>query len=362
MSTLGSDLKPTRLVWKNVGYSLLTWTIVYLCICFGIKTTGRITYFTSGMPIILMFVMLGVSISLEGSQEGIQQYLQVDWSVLIDEPQVWPKAVAQIFFSVGITFGIMTAYGSHCKRYEPAFLNSTVIAVSNSLFSFVAGFAVFATLGHLAWLEDKDIQDLEFSGFGLVFGSWPVVLGTLPGGEHWIRLLFFLLFLLGIDSAFSFMEGFLICFADTSFLGNVDRKYLSIGLTVVAWLFSLLYATDAGLIFLDTIDYYINFVMLAVGCFECFSAGWMYNLEEQVDNLGAPIVFSYITTTFGSVILACILWFSIEDSHTALIAGFSGLCLFYTIGMAYVVYMMKKRMDELGMWTWRSMFVDLMFR
>jgi hypothetical protein len=27
----------------------------------------------------------------------------------------------------------------------------------------------------------------EYSGFGLVFGTWPVALGTLPGGIHWIR-------------------------------------------------------------------------------------------------------------------------------------------------------------------------------
>ena len=42
METLPDDLKPTRLVWENVGYSLFTWTVVFLCIAFGIKWTGRI--------------------------------------------------------------------------------------------------------------------------------------------------------------------------------------------------------------------------------------------------------------------------------------------------------------------------------
>ena len=56
----------------------------------------------------------------------------------------------------------MTAYGSHCKRDEPAFVNSCVIAFSNSMFSFVAGFAVFASLGHLAYLEgEEDISNLQ---------------------------------------------------------------------------------------------------------------------------------------------------------------------------------------------------------
>ena len=37
-------------------------------------------------------------------------------------------------------------------------------------------------------------------------GTWPVVLGQLKGGEHWVRLLFVNLFMLGIDSAFSILE------------------------------------------------------------------------------------------------------------------------------------------------------------
>ncbi len=46
--TVGDDQKPTRLVGKNVGYAFLSWTIVYLCVAFGLKWTGRITYFTMG--------------------------------------------------------------------------------------------------------------------------------------------------------------------------------------------------------------------------------------------------------------------------------------------------------------------------
>ena len=67
--------------------------------------------------------------------------------------------------------------GSHCKRSEPVFMNSIVVATSDALFSFVAGFAVFSTLGHLAYIENlESIEQLEYASFGLVFGSWPVTL------------------------------------------------------------------------------------------------------------------------------------------------------------------------------------------
>ena len=63
-----------------------------------------------GFPILMLFLMLGKFVSLEGSQEGIQAYLASDFSVIVDKPEDWPKAVSQILFSIGITFGIMTAY------------------------------------------------------------------------------------------------------------------------------------------------------------------------------------------------------------------------------------------------------------
>ena len=66
-------------------------------------------------------------------------------------------------------------------------------------------------------------------------------------------------------SAFCIIKGFLICFSDTVFFGRVSDRLLALGLVTVVWLFSLLYATDAGLSFMETVDYYINFMLLLVG-------------------------------------------------------------------------------------------------
>jgi solute carrier family 6 GABA transporter-like protein 1 len=49
MQTLGKDLRPTRVVGANAGYSALVWVCIYLCLAFGMKWTGRVAYITMGL-------------------------------------------------------------------------------------------------------------------------------------------------------------------------------------------------------------------------------------------------------------------------------------------------------------------------
>jgi SNF family Na+-dependent transporter len=287
-STLGESQKATRMMWNNVGYSALAWGCIWGCLAFGTKATGRIAYVTMGIPILVLAAFLIKSLTLTGASDGIEIYIgEWDVSVLTNRGDVWSAATTQIFFSLGITFGIMTAFGSHCKRHEPAFINCMVIATANTMFSIISGFAVFAALGHLAFLEGVEVDDLNYGGFSLVFGTWPVVLGTLPGGIHWVRLLFFDLFLLGLDSAFALLEGVLTVTSDTEFFKDTPKWKMSGGYCLISFLLSIMYCTDAGLNWLDVIDYYINFVMTLVGFFETFGAGWIYGIENQIKSVGS---------------------------------------------------------------------------
>ena len=65
------DKIPTRIVWTNVGYSAFVWVVISLVTGFGLKTTGRITYVTMGLPFLLLFVFLGRAASLEGAGDGV---------------------------------------------------------------------------------------------------------------------------------------------------------------------------------------------------------------------------------------------------------------------------------------------------
>lgn len=361
-STVPDDGAPSRLVGANVGYAALTWFLIFLAVAWGVKVTGRLAFFTMGLPIVLLFVFLIKGLTLEGSQEGIKQYIGIwDVSVLSERGEVWSVACSQIFFSIGLTFGILTAFGSHCPRDEPAVLNATVVSLANSMFSFVAGFAVFAALGHLAFLNGVEVTDLSIGGFSLVFGTWPVVFNTFPGGIHWVRLIFFNLFLLGFDSAFAFLEAFITVMHDTTFFQNFSRFWLAALISFVGFLFSLMYCTDAGLNFLDVIDYYINFVMILVGFFEAFGSAWAYDIIGQVERQTAPVVYSFMAANFGAVILGCIVWYT-APANAAVWAGFVAFFGWYFVGVAVTAFFAKKVVAASdGKWTMKSFFWEIYF-
>ena len=186
----------------------------------------------------------------------------------------------------------------------------------------------------------------------IVFYCCKVVLGTLPGGEHWVRLLFLDLFLLGIDSAFAFLEAISTVVSDTVFFQDTAKWKVTLGLCTIGFLFSLMYATDAGLNFLDVIDFYINFVMLLVGFFECFAAGWVYGIEKTIRKCGYLATFSYMTANLAGVFLACGIWFGVDPDAGAVWGGFVALFLWYFAFMAIAVFGLHQHMRNTGEIGW----------
>merc|ERR1712025_129653 len=183
----------------------------------------------------------------------------------------------------------------------------------------------------------------------------------LPGGIHWVRLIFFNLFLLGIDSAFAFLEAFITVMQDTVFFENVPRFWLALLVSTVGFCFSLIYCTDAGLNYLDTIDFYINFVMILVGFFEAFGSAWAYDIIGQVERQSFPVVSSFFTANFGAVVVGCILWYTLPVD-IAVWGGFVGFFLWYFVFVGITLHFMSAHVKASdGKWTMMSLLYEVYF-
>jgi hypothetical protein len=187
-----------------------------------------------------------------------------------------------------------------------------------------------------------------------------MILLCFTGGAHWVRLLFLDLMLLGMDSAFAFLEAFLTVLHDTVYFKDTPKQILLLGPTLVGWLFSIIYCTDAGYNFLDAVDFYINFVMIVVGFFEAFGSGWAYGMVNQMELLGTAPVVSYVCANFLSVFVACGLWFGVDIDNAAW-SGFAGLICTYLAGMVVTAYYLKARLVQDDMYNWKSIWWELGF-
>jgi NSS family neurotransmitter:Na+ symporter len=288
---LNNVLKLTDSPGQLGGFSIpvliglvVAWVSIWYCIRNSVKSVGQVIKWTVILPVVFLGILMIRALTLPGAVEGISYYLTPDWSALL-KPSVWAAAYGQIFFSLSVLFGIMIAYASYLPEDSDITNNALIISFADTGISFLAGFAVFGTLGYLARVSGIDIASLKYSGVFLAFVTYPEAISQLPGGAivaSIFGLVFFLmLFTLGIDSAFSIAEGIVVGLVDKF---GWNRKKTLLGVCIAGFLGGLIFVTKAGLYWLDIIDHWVNdFNLVAIGVIECILVGWIFGAKKLRD-------------------------------------------------------------------------------
>uniref|UniRef100_A0AAQ4Q1C9 Transporter n=1 Tax=Gasterosteus aculeatus aculeatus TaxID=481459 RepID=A0AAQ4Q1C9_GASAC len=265
--------------WDLVLCLFIAWVMCYFCIWKGVKSTGKVVYFTATFPYLMLIVLLIRGLTLPGAAIGIQFYLYPDLGRLAD-PQVWMDAGTQIFFSYAICLGSLTALGSYNKYNNNCYSGT----------SFVAGFAIFSILGFMSYEQNVPISEVAESGPGLAFIAYPRAVSMMPFSPLWAALFFIMIVFLGLDSQFVCVESLVTAIVDmypTIFRRKNRRELFLLGVVFVSFFVGLIMLMEGGMYVFQLFDYYAasGMCLLFMSIFETVCIAWVYGADRFYDNI-----------------------------------------------------------------------------
>jgi len=313
--------EPGDLGGFNFGLPLclmFSWLVVFLCLMKGVKSSGKVVYFTATFPYVILIALLVRGVTLPGAKVGLEYLFIPDWSKL-GEFQVWRNAAEQMFFSLGISWGGLMMFGSYNKFHNKINIDAAVVSSLDFLTSIIASCVVFSILGFLSTKLEVPIETVAEKGQGLAFVVYPTALAYLPGAWIWAVLFFIMLFFLGLDSEFALLETALTAIYD----GYPKLRNHKVKITALAcsicYLLGLPCTSRAGAYILDLMDTYgAGFAVLWIAFGECAGFMWIYGVRNFCKDiklmLGAEpgwfwkITWAIISPLFLLVILIASLW------------------------------------------------------
>ncbi|XP_042899384.1 sodium-dependent serotonin transporter [Parasteatoda tepidariorum] len=266
--------------------------LVYFSLWKGVKSSGKVVWFTATMPYVVLFILLCRGVTLEGSMDGIKYYLYPKWEKLL-ESEVWIDAATQIFFSLGPGFGTLLALSSYNKFHNNCYRDAIFTSTVNCLTSFLAGFVIFSVLGYMAHMLKKDIETVATDGPGLVFVVYPEAVATMKGSVFWSILFFLMLITLGLDSTFGGLEAMITGLCD-QFPTHLRRnRELFVGAVVIFIYFCALpTCTYGGYYVVNLLDSYgTSMSVLFIVFVEAAAVCWLYGAERFSDQVKEMLGF-----------------------------------------------------------------------
>jgi len=275
--------------WELALCLLFAWIIVFFALIKGISTLGKVIYVVILFPYVLLTVMVIQGATLDGAGDGVLYYIKPDFNRLKDA-QVWNSAASQIFFSLSLSSGGITAMSSY-NRFKNNFLrDSLVIPIVDCLTSFYGGFAIFSVLGYMAKQKDVPISEVATGGPGLIFVVYPEALALMPVAPLWSILFFLMMLMLGLSTMLAMAETFFSSLCDELPAFMRAKPWHDIVFRAVCcmgfYLLGLTMITEGGFYLFNLLDTYISgFPMLLIGAFECFAFGLIYGFSRYSEDV-----------------------------------------------------------------------------
>ncbi|XP_038069555.1 sodium- and chloride-dependent glycine transporter 1-like [Patiria miniata] len=274
------------IIWQLALCLGLAWLLVFGCLVKGIKSSGKVVYFTATFPYVVLVILLIRGVTLDGYWKGVEFFVTPRWSHL-GEAKVWKDAAVQIFYSLSASWGGLITLSSYNKFRNNCLRDAIVVPFLNCGTSILAGFVIFSILGNMSHELDVPVDQVVDETFGLAFIVYPEAVLHFPAAPVWSFLFFFMLLTLGLDSQFCIVETVVTAVMD-QFPEKLKGKktWVVLGYCTVSFLLGLNTVTQAGNYWVWLMDKYAaDFALLIFGLSECIALGWLYGIKRFTNDI-----------------------------------------------------------------------------
>ncbi|XP_062570937.1 sodium- and chloride-dependent glycine transporter 1-like, partial [Saccostrea cucullata] len=157
--------------WELLICLAIAWIVVFLCLCKGVKSSGKAMYVTATFPYLVLIILFIRGVTLPGAGAGIYFYLVPEWEKLLTF-KVWGDAAVQIFYSVGMAWGGLITMASFNKFNNNCYRDAMIVPLINCGTSVFAGLVIFSVLGFMSYETGVDIDKVVTQGPGLTFVAY----------------------------------------------------------------------------------------------------------------------------------------------------------------------------------------------
>jgi NSS family neurotransmitter:Na+ symporter len=307
----------TTVIPLAAGFMLITILVVYGGVEQGIERWAKVL-----MPVllVLMLVVIFRAVTLPGAGEGLNFYLNPDFSKI--NGTVILAALGQAFFSLSLGMGAMITYGSYLPKRENLIVSGGYVALFDTVIALMAGLMIFPALFAMGMKP-------ESGGPALIFVVLPEVFAEMPLGSFISAVFFVLLSIAALTSMVSLLEVVVSYFVDETTWSRAKSVWVVGGFTFAAGLPSALSQGGSDLLtnqislfgqtgFLSIMDFIWGNISLALGALLIsIFVGWIWGTGQAIEELqqgdddmftGAPVtVWRVFLQYICPVVIAAIL-------------------------------------------------------
>uniref|UniRef100_A0A8C1AX63 Transporter n=1 Tax=Cyprinus carpio carpio TaxID=630221 RepID=A0A8C1AX63_CYPCA len=310
---------PGDIRWALAACLFLAWLIVYASLAKGIKSSGKVVYFTATFPYVVLVILLIRGVTLPGAGSGILYFITPKWEKLNDA-KVWKDAATQIFFSLSAAWGGLITLSSYNKFHNNCYRDTLIVTCTNSATSIFAGFVIFSVIGFMAHELKVPIESVADEGPGIAFVVYPEALTRLPLSPFWAIIFFLMLLTLGLDTMFATIETIVTSVSDE--FPKYLRKHKPLFTLVCCLSFFVLgfpMITESGMYMLQLVDTFAaSYSLVIIAIFELIGISYIYGLQRFCEDIEMMIGFqpnkfwricwAFVTPTILTFILALSLY------------------------------------------------------